>query len=131
MSIAGSVVSFDGSRWSAVGPPIAIFDDDFIDANVHSGLNVDAGHLKGVHELVVGEQGVGLLRQVEALTSEISSLQTELRTAEHKVPAAALGAFSVDEFCALRPFREPRKGDRGGHAQSVRAAQRGGHPIDR
>ena len=109
VSIAGSVVSFDGSRWSAVGPPIAIFDDGFIDANVHSGLNVDAGHRKGVHELVVGEQGVGLLRQVEALTSEISSLQTELRTAEHKVPAAALGAFSVDDFCALRPFENIEK----------------------
>ena len=103
VSIAGSTVSFDGSCWSAAGPPIAIFDDHFVDGNVHSGLNVDAGHRKGVHELVVGEQGVRLLRQVEAITSEISSLQAELRMAERKVPAAALGSFSVDDFCALRP----------------------------
>ena len=103
VSVAGSTVSFDGSRWSAAGPPIAIFDDHFVDANVHSGLNVDAGHRKGFHELVVGEKGVHLLRQVEALTSEISLLQTELRTAERKVPAAALGSFSIEDFCALRP----------------------------
>ena len=103
VSIGGSTVAFDGNCWSEAGPPIAIFDDHFVDANVHSGLNVDAGHRKGVHELVVGEQGVRLLRQVEALTSEISLLQTALRTAERKVPAAALGSFSVDDFCALRP----------------------------
>ncbi len=103
VSIDGGSVSFDGDRWSEAGPRIAIFDEHFIDANVHSGLNVDAGHRKGVHELVVGEQGVHLQRQVEALNSKISTLQAELRTAERKVPAAALGSFSVDEFCAVRP----------------------------
>ena len=103
VSIDGGSVSFDGDRWSEAGPRIAIFDEHFIDANVHSGLNVDAGHRKGVHELVVGEQGVHLQRQVEALNSKISTLQAELRTAERKVPATALGSFSVDEFCAVRP----------------------------
>ena len=105
VSIAGSTVSFDGSRWSVSGPPIAIFDDHFVDTNVHSGLNVDAGHRKGVHELVVGEQGVSLQRQVETLTSDISLLHTGLRSAERKVPAVALGSFSTDEFCALRPVQ--------------------------
>ena len=102
--IGGSKVSFDGSRWSAEGPRIAIFDDYFIDANVHSGLNVDAGHRQGIHELVVGEQGVCLQRKVEGLNSKISLLQAELRTAEQKVPAAARGSLSVEEFCALRPI---------------------------
>ena len=105
VSIAGSAVSFDGQQWSAPSPPIAIFDDHFVDNNVHSGLNVDAGHRKGVHELVVGEQGVSLQRQVEKLTSEISLLQNNLRSAERTVPAVALGSFSIDKFCDLRPVR--------------------------
>ena len=102
LDIAGATVSFDGTRWSARGPGIAIFDDHFVDANVHSGLNIDAGHRKGVHELVVGEQGVRLQRQVEGLNSKISLLHAELRATERKVPASAIGSLSVDEFCALR-----------------------------
>ena len=105
VKISGSTVSFDGIRWSAPGPPIAIFDDHFVDANVYSGLDVDASHRKGVHELVVGEQGVLLQRAVQVLTSDISDMQSELRTAERKVPAATLGSFSIDEFCALRPVQ--------------------------
>ena len=104
VNISGSTVSFDGSRWSAPGPPIAIFDDYFVDANVHSGLNVDASHRKGVHELVVGEQGVRLQREVEVLNSNISEMQSELRIAERNVPATALGSLSVDSFCALHPI---------------------------
>ena len=103
VSIGGSEVAFDGKGWSAPGPRIAIYDDHFVDANVHSGLSVDAGHRKGVHELVVGEQGVRLQRQIQDLNTKISSLQAKLRNAEHKVLAAALGRYSVDEFCALQP----------------------------
>ena len=104
VSIAGSRIPFDGSDWSMSGPRIAIYDEHFVDTNVHSGLNVDAGHRKGVHELVVGEQGVRLQRKVENLNRKISSLQSEWRQAEHKVREAALGSYSVDEFCALRPL---------------------------
>ena len=109
VSIASSTVSFDGRGWSAPGPPIAIFDDHFVDTNVHSGLNVDAGHRKGVHELVVGEQGVRLQRQIEVLNSEISFLQTGLRSAERKVPVAALSSLSIDKFCVLRPVQNIRQ----------------------
>ena len=109
VTVAGSKVSFDGNRWSTIGPSIAIFDEHFVDANVHSGLNVDVGHRKGVHELVVGEQGVRLQRKVEALNSKISTLQTALRKAEGNVPAAALGSFSVEDFCALRPVQNIKK----------------------
>ena len=103
VSIAGSTVSFDGARWSEAGPRIAIFDDHFVDTNVHSGLNVEADHRKGVHELVVGEEGVRLQRQVSDLTSKISSLQDEVRNAERKIPTDVRGSYSVENFCALGP----------------------------
>lgn len=100
----GETLSFDGSNWTSKGPRIAVFDEHFVDGNVHSGLSVGAGHRKGVHELVVGEEGVRLQRKVEGLTQEISSLQTELRQKERAIPASALGNFTVEEFCALTPI---------------------------
>jgi wobble nucleotide-excising tRNase len=102
--VSGDTISFDGSAWTSAGPKIAVFDEHFVDTNVHSGLNVGAAHRKGVHELVVGEKGVQLQRQVQELTDTISSLQTELREKERAIPAAALGSLSVQDFCALRPI---------------------------
>ena len=103
LDFGDETLSFDGGSWTSKGPRIAVFDEHFVDANVHSGLSVSAGHRKGVHELVVGEEGVRLQRRVEELTQEISSLQTELRQKEHAIPASALGNVAVEEFCALTP----------------------------
>ncbi|MFQ5503518.1 MAG: AAA family ATPase [Planctomycetota bacterium] len=104
VSVGGSTVSFNGTRWTDAGPRIVIFDEHFVDANVHSGLSVGAGHRKGIHALVVGEDGVRLQRRVEELTTRISSLQSELRQKERAIPAAARGSLSVDDFCALSPI---------------------------
>lgn len=103
LKLGGTKVSFDGACWTSTAPRIEVFDEHFVDTNVHSGLSVDAGHRKGVHELVVGEEGVRLQRRVEELTDQISSLQSELRQKERAIPAATLGTFTVDEFCALSP----------------------------
>lgn len=104
LQIEGNTVSFDGSVWTSPGPGIVVFDDHFVDSNVHSGLSVGADHRKGVHELAVGEKGVRLQRQVQQLTDGISTLQSELREKERAIPAAALGSMSVDAFCALGPI---------------------------
>ena len=64
---------------------------------------MEADHRKGVHELVVGEQGVRLQRQVSDLTSKISSLHDEVRNAERKIPTDVRGSYSVENFCALGP----------------------------
>jgi wobble nucleotide-excising tRNase len=101
LELDGSTHPFDGSKWSVSGPRIVVFDDHFVDANVHSGLSVGAEHRKGVHELVVGEEGVRFQKRVEELTVTISTLQNELRQKERAIPAAALGSLSVDDFCSL------------------------------
>ncbi len=104
VEVDGSTVSFDGSKWSAGGPRIVILDDHFVDANVHSGLSVGPDHRKGVHELVVGEEGVRFQKRVEELTAKITALQSELRQKERAIPSTALGDLSVDDFCALTPI---------------------------
>ncbi|MFH1689541.1 MAG: AAA family ATPase [Candidatus Eisenbacteria bacterium] len=97
----GDDISFDGKSWRGSGPRIFIYDDHFIDANVCSGLDVEASHRKGVHALVLGERGVQKEREVQALTKEIAQHQAELRAAEQAVPLEARAGMSIDEFCAL------------------------------
>lgn len=99
--IDGKDVVFDGKAWSAAGPPVLVFDEHFVDANVYSGLSIEAGHRQNLHVLVIGEEGVKYQRRVEELGGEISKLQSTVREKEAAVTADMRGGFSVDDFCAL------------------------------
>lgn len=72
-------VAFDGTAWSSGGPPILVFDEQFVDSNVHSGLSIEAGHRQNLHALVIGEEGVALQKRVEELGAEIAALQVTVR----------------------------------------------------
>ena len=101
ITVDGTDVSFDGTAWSAAGPRILVFDDQFVDSTIYSGLAVTASHRQNIHELVIGEQGVLFNRRVQELTGEIADLQGKVRECENALPSTVLGGLSIDEFCAL------------------------------
>ena len=103
LDVEGDDVVFDGSTWSTAGPRVLVFDEHFVDANVHSGLNIEAGHRQNLHVLVIGEEGVRYQRRVEELGEEVAKLQSIVREKQAAIPATTLGDFSVDDFCALPP----------------------------
>ena len=53
LDVDGSDVVFDGNAWSTDGPRVLVFDEYFVDANVHSGLNIEAGHRQNLHALTI------------------------------------------------------------------------------
>ena len=61
-------VVFQNDQWSESHDPILIFDDQFVDDNVYSGLSVEAGHRQNLHEVILGSHGVGLARLVDDFT---------------------------------------------------------------
>jgi wobble nucleotide-excising tRNase len=78
-----------------------IFDDHFVDTNIYSGLAVTAGHRQSIHELVIGEQGVKLNREVQDLTASIADAQDQVKVSERDLPPNILGGMNVDDFCGL------------------------------
>jgi wobble nucleotide-excising tRNase len=92
---------FENGAWNRTFPNIVIFDDRFVDENVYSGLNVEAGHRQNLHGLVLGAQGVTLNHQLQELVKQIEDHNTTLRTRAAAIPTAERGPFSVDDFCAL------------------------------
>ncbi len=93
---------FQNNAWNRRVPDILLFDDIFVDENVHSGLTVSAHHRQKLHELILGVQTVALSRELQQLVERIESHNRELRAREGAIPAADRGPFSVDEFCALQ-----------------------------
>jgi wobble nucleotide-excising tRNase len=92
---------FENGKWNRTLPDIAIFDDQFVDQNVCSGLTVEPEHRQNLHELVLGSEGVALNRQLQGLAGQIEVHIREIRAREAAIPPALRGALSVDEFCGL------------------------------
>lgn len=100
----GKQASFDGAAWTATRADVYVFDEHFIDENVYSGLAVSASHRQGVHELVLGTQGVRFQRRVEEITQEIAAHNTTIRERTAELPGESLHGLDIDTFCALQPL---------------------------
>lgn len=92
---------FENNAWNRTLADVVVFDDVFIDENVHSGLAVQPHHRQNLHDLILGTQAVTLSRRLQALVEQIETHNTALRATERAVPTADRGPFSVDDFCAL------------------------------
>ncbi len=92
---------FENNAWNRTLADLVVFDDVFVDENVHSGLAVQAHHRQNLHEMILGGQAVALSRELQALVGTIETHNTELRAKERAISAADRGPFSVDDFCAL------------------------------
>lgn len=92
---------YEQSTWSDTVPDILVFDDLFVDNNVYSGLSVEPGHRQGLHDLIIGREGVEIARQVQKLNKRIAGLQGELNDTAGLIPRDTRGKFSVHQFCEL------------------------------
>jgi wobble nucleotide-excising tRNase len=92
---------FHDGVWNRTLPHLALFDDAFVDANIHSGFAVDARHRQNLHELVLGAHGVALSRTIQDLVARIEQHNRALREKAAAIPDAAREGLSTDDFCAL------------------------------
>lgn len=92
---------FQDGKWNRQLPRVALFDDVFVDANIHSGLVVDVGHRQKLHEFVLGARGVELSRKIQELVARTEAHNRALRYKTAAVPEETRQGFSVDNFCAL------------------------------
>jgi len=92
---------FENNAWNRTLADLVVFDDVFVDQNVHSGLAVQAHHRQNLHELILGAQAVALSRQLQQLVERIENHNRDLRAKDRAIPTADRGPFSVDDFCAL------------------------------
>lgn len=92
---------FQDGQWNHTLPNLLIFDDVFVDENVHSGLDIQAGHRQNLHELVLGAQGVALSRRIQELVRRVEDHNRALREKARAIPEAERHGLAIDDFCAL------------------------------
>lgn len=99
----GEPLHFRDDHWSRTLPGIMVFDDQFIEDNVCTGLAVSSENRQHLHELILGAEGVMLAREFNELAANISELNKELLARSKAVPDSARGPFTMEVFCALPP----------------------------
>lgn len=92
---------FQNNAWNRTLPDVVVFDDIFVDENVHAGLAVDQHHRQNLHELILGAQAVELSQRLQAVVTQIETHNSALRAKAGAIPVADRGPLSVDDFCAL------------------------------
>jgi wobble nucleotide-excising tRNase len=92
---------FQNGAWNRSLGNIVVFDDQFVDQNVYSGLVVGSEHRQRLHELILGAQGIALNQRLQDLVADIEEHNRQLRANGNAIPAAERGALSVDDFCNL------------------------------
>lgn len=105
LSCAGGppAATFQNNAWNRTLPNLVVFDDVFVDQNIHSGLAVAPGHRQNLHELILGAQAVSLNRRLQQLIAQIETHIAALREKASAIPQSERGGYSVDDFCALSP----------------------------
>lgn len=95
---------FQLDAWNRTLPNLVIFDDCFVDENVHSGLAIESEHRQNLHELILGSQGVTLNRELQNAVEQITRDNATIRAAGEAVPVYERCGLSIDEFSALQPI---------------------------
>ena len=100
------VAIFKEGSWTTSLPDIRVFDDQFVEDHVHSGLSVDSGHRKNLHNWILGANGANLNHQLEQLNASTVKLNAELRLIEEQMPESILDGMSFGNFCMLEPLAD-------------------------
>ncbi len=92
---------FENGNWNRNLPEIVIYDDDFVERNIYSGLSISPSNKKNLHELIIGEEGINLNDQLNNCINNISEFNKELRDCESRVQSEYRYGLTWKEFCDL------------------------------
>jgi wobble nucleotide-excising tRNase len=91
---------FSGGKWSDSYPDISVFDTEFVDRNIYSGISVSPNHRQELLEFALGEDAVKLKQQVDSESQKASESSRELSSAERTL-AGYRKNMTLKEFSCL------------------------------
>ena len=88
-------IVFKNQSWTKTISEIVIFDSTFIAQNIYSGESVTGSHRANLLQVIIGETGVSLMREIEELAKKIDRRTCELEKIEKEIEG---------DFADLIPF---------------------------
>lgn len=104
--LGGNTFTFGTNGWSSSYSNIAIFDSVFIHDNVYAGDHVEHEHKKNLYRVIVGFQGVQLVRQIEELDGKIRGANTDISTRKDAASRTLPHGTTLDAYLAWQPIED-------------------------
>jgi wobble nucleotide-excising tRNase len=93
--------AYDGTKWSATEPNIAIFDSEFVARNVCVGDVVTRDNRTSLLQVIVGEVGVALANEVDQLDERVRNNNAEIAGTRKLIEQRLPRGFQVENFVKL------------------------------
>lgn len=91
-------VAFGSGTWSRTIPPMMIFDQEFVRANVHAAEEVTRQNKRSLFRIIIGESGVALARAIAELDRENKEVNAELKRLELAIKQVEPSVQDVTKF---------------------------------
>jgi len=96
--LASGPANFANEEWSTTLPQLAVFDATYITENVYSGEAVDTEQRRNLYRVIIGSDGVSLVRRLDDLEGQLRTKNTEIRDAKATVQRYMPPGMQIEEF---------------------------------
>jgi wobble nucleotide-excising tRNase len=96
---AGGASAFDGRSWTACPGPVQVFDQEYVERNVHVAGDVTRDNKRQMLQVIIGQRGVELARSIADLDAEIRAVGSRLGELERSIKTAQPVVTDVDTYC--------------------------------
>jgi hypothetical protein len=94
-------VEFNSESWNSSLGPIYIFDQDYVERNVHVAGSVTRDNKRQLLQIIIGQRGVGLARQISDADTEIKATVGRVAELERAIRLAHPVISDVATFCSF------------------------------
>ncbi|MCF8246652.1 MAG: AAA family ATPase [Saprospiraceae bacterium] len=98
--------TYSNGKWDQHLPGIEVFDVHFINDNVYTGLEIQNSHKKNLFEVILGQQGVQLKSEIQAIKERIMKGNKMTRETARDIEAAIDGVYLAIPFAEMPPERD-------------------------
>ncbi|MGO9112310.1 MAG: hypothetical protein ACLP9L_24030 [Thermoguttaceae bacterium] len=106
--IGGGTAEFKDGAWSSTCDRLAVFDADFIAANVYSGDAITHDHKRNLCRVVLGSEGVALAETYDATDGMEREAGTAFAAAKAALQKLVPRGLSLDQFIGLAEYCVPQ-----------------------
>lgn len=97
------VFQFSNNRWNRHLTGIEIFNAHFIHENIYTGLEINANHRKNLFEIILGEEGVRLKKEIQSIKERIQNGNKVVRETGKEIEAAIGNVYDAGTYAGMEP----------------------------
>ncbi|MFC4350372.1 AAA family ATPase [Fodinicurvata halophila] len=97
----GTTATFSNGTWNQTDPHLAVFDGQFVTENVYAGDAVEPEQRRNLYRVMVGPEGVGMVRRMDELDKENRQKSREIREIQQQINEHVPQDMTFDDFLNL------------------------------